>query len=267
MSVLIKILRMMFGVINKKSKGGEPEKFDGNRPIKAIPSVGDIPGGKTPGEVIENMFYGFIKATISLNAIPLQEVGATHSVRLRGSITPNDEDVINDQRVSVMKAGEEPVIIPINDNNLDYTITGPDAVALGINYRYKFLADVGGNGSPHILESVERVSEGIFPYLWGASDNPDLEGLALYNTLTLLMEKEGNKQVVFNGENKYFYFCLHEDYNDLSQIIDQNGFSLSDFLASKTIREVESVNGWTENFKVYRSGLTTINNGNYKFNR
>lgn len=267
MIVLIKILKKMFGVINKKSKGGEPEKFDGNRPIKALLSVGDVPGGKTPGEFLENAFYGFIKATATLNAIPLQEVGATHTVRLRGSITPNDEEIINNQRVSVEKAGEEPVIHVIGENDLDYTITGPSSVVRGINFRYKFLAEVGGNGTPYTLESVERVSEGIFPYLWGASDNPDLLGLDLYNTLSLMMEKEGNKQVVYNGENKYFYFCLHEDYNDLASIIDQNGFSLSDFLASKTIREVESVNGWVENYKVYRSGLTTINNGNYKFNR
>lgn len=270
MIALIKILMKMFGfgVVVKENKGGEPEKFDGNRPIKAIPSVGDVPGGKTPGEALDRMFWGFVQSTISLNSIALQEVGTIHTVRLVGKITPNDEESINDQRVSILKQGESsPVIDYRNVNDLDYTIAGTNPVEFGINYRYRFLADVGGNGSPYVLTSPERVSEGIFPYLYGPSDNPDLSGLAMYNGLTKMLQKEGNKTIVLNGTNKYFYFCIHEDYADLASIIDQNGFPLSGFLASKQIKAVESANGWTENYKVYRTDLTTINNGAYTFNR
>lgn len=258
----------MFGVVNKKQKSGDL-KFNGERPIKSVPSVGDVPGGKTIVEVVENIFWRFIKATISLNPIPLQEVGAAHAVRLIGKITKNDETFIGNIRVSIQYYDSIPVWDHLSDSvlDLDYIPTGSLSVVPGVNYKYKYLADVGGNGSPYMLESVERASEGVFPYLYGASDNPDLSGLDLYNTLTRVLQKEGNKQIEFNGVDKYFYFCFHESYDDLSEVIDQNGFSLSDFLASKETREVVSINGWKENYKVYRSSLTTINNGTYKFNR
>lgn len=235
--------------------------LNGNRPIKALPSIGQVPGGTTAGQVINNIYWPFLPATISLNAFPLQEVGSTYAPVVVGTITPRDETSITDRRV----LEDDLAIHSLSTNNVNYTAPA-FTVAFGNNKKYRIAADVGGDGTPGVVLSPERTVEGIYPYLYGASDNPDLTGSGLYS-LSKLMQKEGNKEVVFNGTDKYFYFAFHEDYDDLSQIIDQNGFSLSGFLASKQIKSVTSVNGWTQNYKVYRSGLTTINSGAYKFNK
>ncbi len=240
--------------------GGNGE-FNGARAIKSIPIAGFTPGGTTLGEWIENAFYPFLQATISLNTFPLQEVGVSYAPVVVGTITLRDETIVNARRV--MQDG-----VSINNpagNSINYTAPA-FTILVGDNKTYRIEADVDNNGNPATKQSPSRKVEGVFPYLIGSSTDPALTGAALYNALSKMVEKEGDKSFTFNFTDRYAYFCIHEDYVDLVQILDQNGFPLPDFLNSKALAPATKTGAWTENYKVYRSGLTTINNGTFQFN-
>src|SRR5690606_6060993 len=151
--------------------------FDGEQPVKYVPEEGYIPGGSTLKEVFTNMFWPYLNATITLNSFPLQIVGSSYAPSVVGVITPKD-DTITQRRVLIDG-------VSVNNpagNNVNYAAPS-FTVAFGNNKLYQIEADVSNDGSPITVESPERTVEGIYPYLWGSSDDPNLTGGALYTNL------------------------------------------------------------------------------------
>jgi len=116
--------------------------------------------------------------------------------------------------------------------------------------------------------TITRSFTGIYPFLYGMSDLV-LDSSNTYSTLTnKLIEVQGNKTVVLNGNLKYIYFVYPSSYSDLVSIIDQNGFNVTGSF-QKTTMNVDSVglgSNWTTNYKIYRTiNMTTVLNGSYQF--
>lgn len=54
--------------------------FDGERPITTLPALGQVPGGASVGEVLENMFYGDVAPLASTSIVnnPREKTGAAN---------------------------------------------------------------------------------------------------------------------------------------------------------------------------------------------
>lgn len=117
---------------------------------------------------------------------------------------------------------------------------------------------------------------GLYPFLVGMVNVPGLTGTNFYSdpnltkiTNTNGIVGQGNKNVLLNGTNKYITFAYPSLYPDLSSVLDQNGFEiLSGTFGNFTLVTVESVGlnqNYTREYKVYQSGITTVNNATFQF--
>ena len=102
----------------------------------------------------------------------------------------------------------------------------------------------------------------VVPFLTGSSATLLVQSTFISN-LTKLIEIQGNKSVLFNGTDEYFYFMYPATYPDLSSILDGNGFeAIGAFI--KTTEDADMVSG-VESMKVYRTIITDIPNQTYQF--
>lgn len=102
-----------------------------------------------------------------------------------------------------------------------------------------------------------------YPFLYGATDNT---GDDPYLFLTKIIEALGNKTVLFNATNKYFWIGYPASYGLASQILDQNGFDAIGAFSTFTVNVTSQglTNNWTVSYRFYRTTLkTTIANANY----
>jgi hypothetical protein len=101
----------------------------------------------------------------------------------------------------------------------------------------------------------------VYPFLYGMN-NTVLA--SYYLNLTKLVEVQGNKEFVFNGEDKYIYIMYPDTYPELKAIRDNNGHNvINQFtLSAETVNSANLDNNWSNvDYKLYRSTLkTTIDN-------
>ena len=247
--------------------GGGSSVFDGDRQIKALPSIGQTPGGTTVQEFLDNVYYPFISSTISMDAFILQEIGFLFTPTIIGTITPNDETIFNDRRVIRDPNGSNtPINNPVG-NNINYVDVDIEIIE-GLTQEWSIEADVDDDGNPTTISSPIRGVTGVFPFFWGMDANAALSGIDLYNALTKSISAQGDKNVTFNGSVEYIYFCYPDDYSDLTSIKDPNNFeAIGSF--TQTIVSVTSVGlntNYIKDYKVYRSNnITTVNSGLFQF--
>lgn len=243
--------------------------FDGNRAIKALPTVGFDPAVSTLEEWIEKSFYPFLPATILLNPFASLEVGVQTSPNILGSLTLNDETVVTTRYITRDPLGT-PVVIdnPVTDT-INYTDTAITIVK-GTNNEYQLSADVANDGSPITIFSAIENIQGHYPFLSGMDANGSLAGTGLYDAFSATKNVTGkaDQSINFNDTNKYIYFAYDFAYGDLTSILDQNGFEVINSF-TKTLISVTSTglfSNYTYNFNVYTSdNLTTVNNGIFQF--
>lgn len=240
--------------------------FDGTVAIKAVPSVGDIPGGSTVTEFLTNLFYPFIPASLSMSSFSTQEVGSDINPTISGTLTLNDEDTVTERRVIDVTGGNSTLDNPTS-NNISFTISSPVTVTSGSFQSYRIEADVDNNGSPTTL-SASRSITGVYPFLYGM-ESSDLNNSNFYTTLTKDVSAKGDKNVTLNGSSSYIYFMYPSSYGSLSGIIDPNGFDVTGSFTESTVTVDSSGldNNWSGiSYTLYKSVLTNINSAAYEFN-
>jgi len=102
-----------------------------------------------------------------------------------------------------------------------------------------------------------------YPFLYGATDTTSPTH---YSALTKLIEALGDKELILNGANKYFWIGFPSSYGSAARIKDQNGFVVTDAF-TEVLVDVTSTgldNNWTVEYRFYRTTLKTdINNQPY----
>ena len=88
------------------------------------------------------------------------------------------------------------------------------------NHTYQSFIDVNNDGNPIVISSATRTAVFIYPYLYGLSDNDDLNGSGLYNNLTKLIQPKGNRTINLVGNVKFIYFCYPAIYGELTSILN-----------------------------------------------
>lgn len=244
-------------IIDQFGQGGGGDSdltFDGNRTVKrsGLPAVNA--GGETVTEWLNNYFFPFLAATVSLTPLPTYQIGTSQNVTLAGSVTLNDETEVFARRVLDVTSGSTIIGNPAG-NTIIFTVQNVIA-----SRSFKIDVDVGGNGTPNTISSPTRTVQFVYPFLHGMSSNPSLDNFGLYSQLAKLIETRADKTIVLSGSTSYVYFAYPASYPDLTGIYDQNGFNT---LPSFTLYQapVTSVglnySDWTQTYKVYRSKLIT----------
>ena len=237
--------------------------FNGNRAIKRVPSIGLNVGGDNVTDFLNNLYFPFISATISLTGgTSYFETGSQQSILISATVTPNDESIFGSG--SIFRDGLPwyiaPAIPPYVFSNID--------IGIFDNNTYTAYAQVDNNGTPTVINSNTRNINFIYPYLWGMSTTPGLNGTALYSAFTRQIQTQGNKTISLIGSTVYIYFCYPAIYPDLTSILDPNLFEIIssfDYSGSVSVTSVGLFNDWTTNYKVYRTTLVADPNGNFQF--
>ena len=240
--------------------GAEASAFDGARPIKGDAIIGMNTGATTVNEFLEDVFFPFVQAIISLNSgTSYYETGSEQNISLSGSISANDETIFSDAKIYVVQDAEE---IAFASQAGAFNVNDSNVVA---DCDYIAKVTVGGNGTQHPISSETKRIRFLLPFLYGSSAE-QLTGDNLYTSLTKLIQTKANKTVNFNASNSYFYFAYPVSYGVLTAIKDQNGFDVTaSFQVADTI--ITSLQGGlSSTFKVYRTINTTSINGNFTFN-
>ena len=102
----------------------------------------------------------------------------------------------------------------------------------------------------------------VIPFLYGSSGTALAQSTYISN-LTKLIQTQGNKAVLFNDTDAFFYFVYDANYPDLDSILDGNGFEAIGAF-TKTTETVDMLSG-AESMKVYKTIITDIPSQTYTF--
>lgn len=230
--------------------------FDGQRAIKAIPSVGFNPGTENVVDFLEAAFYPFVKAAISINsAIAYYEKGIAQNIAISGVVTANDETIFTNARIERTAGANISFAAQAGAYNATANNTTVDT-----DYIAKIETGSGGT-----ITSASKQVRFVFPFLSGMNGSI-LNGDNLYSSLTKTISPKSNKSITLNGSNQYIYFAYPSSYGNLSSIKDQNGFTVTGSFSIETVN-ILVAGGLTESYKVYRTvNPTTVNNAVFTFN-
>ena len=243
-------------IIDNFGTGSADITFNGSRMVKrsGLPAVNA--GGATITEWLNNYFFPFLPATVTLNGLSTYQYGTSNDVTLTGAVVLNDETTVYERRVYDVTSAST-LLGTVASNAVSYTV--PSVVA---NRSFKVDVDVAGNGTPGTISSPVRSVSFVYPFLYGMTTAATPTGSELYTTLTKLVEIKASKTVSLTGSSAYIYFAYPDTYGQLTAVYDQNGF---DTLASFTTYQISVVasglnyNNWTTTYRVYRStSLTAV---------
>jgi hypothetical protein len=236
--------------------GGGSSAFDGNRSIKSIPGIGANLGGETVAEFLENAFFAFVKATISINSsIAYYEKGIAQNVAISGNVTANDETSFSNARIERTVGNN--IIFAAQSGA--YSVTASNTSA---DTDYIAKIDTVGGGT---IASATKQVKFIFPFLTGMNAEVLLAN-DFYTGLTKSIAPKANKSITLNGSNQYIYFCYPASYGNLTSIKDQNGFTVTDAFNQYTATLFVG-GGLVESYKIYRTtDPTTVVNAIFQFN-
>jgi hypothetical protein len=256
-----------FGLATTGELGGSTN-FNGNRVITRSNINGVTPGGTDVVTFLNNLFYPFVGATISLNSYSLQELGTTFGqVTFNGSITQNSETIINNLQY-------------MNGNTVLSTVPNPNfgnfssgfALNLISNTELKARVTANNNGSPSTIISSQNVIFEAPSYAGSGSLNLTNNGLTLRNVLSgqsspsnngkSLISKPSERIINFTT-NGYYYFTYPSGWGLLSQIQDASlGFNFNingvDFINGTLL--VPLANGTNHPYRWYRNTNSIILN-------
>ena len=246
-------------ILDKFGQGSGSDAFNGNRSVTrgSLPNVNV--GGTTVTEWLNNYFFPFISATVSLNNLGTYEQGTKQNISFVGTLTLNSETVISARRLLEVTGGTS-VTIATFDSNTGLTCTLSDVIS---SRSFRMSVDVGGNGTPTtVTSSIQQVGF-IYPVFCGMSVSSSLSGSALYSGLSKRITTSLNVDAALTGNAAYIYYAQPSTYAPLTSIIDSNGFNVFSSYTSyqASVTSVGLYSNWTANYTVYRSNLVTSSNG------
>lgn len=246
--------------------------------ITKIAVVGTNPGTNlTATEWINNVFYAFIPATITLSGGGVYEVGTNNNVTLTASISPYSETSFLGGYINKLtplpaveiKSWLENIVTPQSVAVTFYPIKGQTD---SLTKTFKAYELVGGNGTPTTISSSTATLSSVYPYLYGMSDL-DLTGggSALYVAMTKSVKAcASSTSVIYNSPTlQYAYFAFPATCGNITMIKDQNNY---DWTNAFTLYPNVNVNSlyldtdWFNTpYKIYRSNNKFSTVGDWTF--
>jgi hypothetical protein len=189
--------------------------FNGNRSITRTTINGVTPGGSDVVTFLNNLFYPFVGATISLNGYSIQELGAPfNNVPFTTNITANSETSITNLSLfnngNLLIGGISPVL-GTNTTNTTLSLTTNSTVAARIS--------VNNNGSPTQISGTQLIQFEA-PYYFGSGvnnlqTNPTNMRSVLVKQPISLEPPSVQLSVTTSG---FYYFVYPDHWGQLSRI-------------------------------------------------
>lgn len=247
--------------------------YNGNRPIKRVPTVGTNLQATTFRQWL-NWWYvdSYTQPSISLN-----------------SLSPTPVEVGSSTNYTLSGATNNPCSFTLSGGTVNGNSFG---AATSYSFPYTHLPTTHGTttitatqswnqtgttcevGTPTTgTISASRSITNVYPVLWGMSSVSYTGGAVPYSGWSKRVTTEGNQTgLTMTGTNQFIYILIPKSWSDfdVSSIIDHNGFNVtSSFTAyDVTVTSTGLTNNWTQNYKLYKlNNLTTANGFNYIYNR
>ena len=253
------------------------DSFNGNRNIKRTgwTGVSNQNMGTTTNlkDFIEEVFFPFIPATISISGNVLYEIGTVNSVSISGSTTQNDETSFSNGALKRIYPDTSSIYTFGSSLTYSTTVTFSPKHDTASTQELRFMAqqDVANNGSPTTIYSGTKYLRSVYPFLYGVNSDGTLTngGTALYTGLTKLIQTKSNKSISLTGTNGYIYFAYPASYGNLTSILDHNNFEQITAFTKYTANVSSSglINNWLNiSYNIYRSNVKTSPSGwTYQF--
>jgi hypothetical protein len=192
--------------------------FDGNRVITAQVNgfQGVQPGGNDVVSFLNNVFYPFAPATISLNGYAIRELGTTfNNIPFVTNITANSETSITNLSLfsngALVLGSLNPTIGNNITTNTNLSLTSNSTLAARIN--------VNNNGNPTQISGTALIQFEAPHYFGSGVNNLQANPTNMKNVLVkqTIMLKPSSRQfsVTTNG---FYYFVYPDNWGALSRI-------------------------------------------------
>ena len=233
--------------------------FSGNRTVTRI-GLPSFIGGDNLETFLNNYFFPFQPAVISLNSYTLRELGTTYEqVPFTGSITQNNETQISNLQY-------------LNGNTVLNTITNPNFGNFSSNFTLNLVNDAtlsvrvntNNNGSPTPITASQLVKFEA-PMYYGAGI-PGMSESQIKLNLLKQVETKSDKTRSFTGINQKLYIVVPSGWGLFTKITDPNGFPNINGWGYRTATFTLSPNPIQQNYYIWETlNLNTVNNFNLTF--
>lgn len=244
---------------------GGVDPFNGNRSITLnVAGFKDVnAGGNTVSGFLNNLFFPFVPATISLNPYPLQELGTTFGqIPFTGSITQNSETIISNLQYFLGPVGNTILLGNVANPSFGPFNTGFN-LPLVQSSVVRVVLNRNNNGSPDTTTSTQNIIF-IAPSWYGAGVNGLITGV---QNMAKYLNTKANRTFTFNTTNNHFYYAYPNDWGLLTSIIDQNGFNITPSFSNTTGNLLLANNSTSYTYRIYQSINPSSNtNFNITFN-
>lgn len=255
------------GVQGPQGGGSGSIGFQGNRLITRGPYQGLNVGGTDVIEFLNNFFFPFQPATLSINGgTNYVEVGTLNNVTVSGSISLNDETIHTGGYVnkngSLWNSFGTNTSYSYADNNLILNSPG--------TFSYQAYVSVDNNGAPTVISSGGKALSFVYPMLFGLNNtNLTAGGTAFYSALTKQISPASSMNITLSGVGTYIYFAYPQSYAPLTSIVDPNNFNVTssfDIYNNVSVTSVGLNTNYTTNYRVYKLRALASPSGLFKFN-
>lgn len=274
------IINHLISQLDAKTSSASLTSFDGNRPIVRVPEAGDNLGTTTVNEWLEWWYQG--PPTLSLTLSPsttVYEVGDSLQIILNGAtsnpsgatLSSGQLNRTNPDATTLVSFGSSTTVA----DTIQFVPTkGSTAHYKQLSYSFRSQQSWVSGGDAGIASSQTRSVTAVYPVLYGTSaiDSLGVSSGDPYTALSKLIEREGNKTIVFNGATpSYLYMLVPNTWGDVdfSLILDHNDFPTTGTWKKYTVQVSSTglTNNWTNvSYTCYQWPiLTTATNFDYEF--
>lgn len=250
--------------------------FNGNRAIKSLPVVGQNNGGTTLKEWAEKTFFKAIDATVSLTGTLTEifERGITSGdagsrININANIVVNDATNVKWRIYDNTAAAGVGSYVNLSEFPSPISSAAPFTTNTDKDWKVQIQYDMDGVTKTLLSANTEQ-HRFVVPYFIGmsAADITTFTSEALQAMgLSKVIASIGSQIIrTFNGVDKRIYILVPTTKGPITSIIDQNNFNVTSLF---TMVEAEITSGtpaWAQNFRIYKSGLTTVPNADFKIN-
>lgn len=232
--------------------------FDWNRPVRRLPSLGDVPGGSKLSEGIDSLFYGQIDLTARVVSLTSVEIGVSTAPVLTGEVVNNDAESVTS--ISVVDQNDVVVgVVPPTPGATSFaqTLTAitaieNDTTTYRVRVQGRYVA--ADPTTAFTIFSDEITVNPVYPILYGVGTG--LTDSTYYSALTKLVVPQSNQEVIYGSADETLYYLIPDAYDLLESIKDSAGNEvLNTLFSSPSVASITTPSGIVD-YKVYTSAYT-----------
>lgn len=205
--------------------------------------------------------------TVLFSGNPIYIIGTViPNINISIKITKGKEDIVTVEILNNTSLNNELQnildLVDLNSDNLEKTrILSRSNVSTNLSVTARISDNISN------IESTDSIIF-VYPYLFGTSDNILVQGTVFNNLTQLIKEETLSTKIIFDAQDKYFYFGFPNTYNDITTIKDGNSFIVTNDW-EKVSFNVDSSgldNNWTVGYTFFKTKIkTNITNQEYEF--